>query len=1131
MTTRTLFFAFIFISFAVYSQDWIEFTASETTKPDYELLQSTDTIVEFEIDVPGVFSTVIDTFNRVQIKEHTIMDSVGYPEMPIISYLVAIPTCDSVKLNIELLDSIKYTNFNIYPAPELVPDTTAGGAIALIEQFAYNRTAYETDAWFPGTVAEAVDKGAIRAQDVVRVLFYPVKFNPVKKEIWAYSKAKFTLTFYNSSGSIQKNVGFFNEVVGNTLINYISNGLNASVSCGAGLLDTGNVYRDSLLIDQKISYNCDYLIITPDDFFYNDDLWSLVNHRANFNGFDVVITRLSSIYNLMPDSLSQLDRIRDLIKNTYNDNNANHTYDGKLAYVNLFGDVELQNGSPGVPTYSEGYDVYFTQLTCDTIITGNDTIIEYDDYPDLMIGRCSVDDTEQVQNVVHKILNFKPEDLDYKHDMLTIASSNDFYMTQSKVLMAMDETIPDYYDKELMLDPGFNQPYPAWDSIPYGIGPLLSSWAEGKMFMNYMDHGYQGGWGNPSFGYIDIDSSKYDGVLPFVLSTACLTGAFHNNDNCMAEQFLCEDSIRGSIGFFGSSIGNYASTFNYASLFYNSLFWNYSSVVGEAIMESKLRIPGYSQVHGLSDYNLFSDPALNIFYENIDLLYPDLVAKANEIYFSPDILCIGDTIHITAIVKNITMLDANETFYVSCKAVELDNNDTIWIGNKLVDGLNGYCKDSLKFTWIHPDAISSKYKFIIEVDTSNMVLELNESNNKSFIDKKLYSYQSGFSVGNGFIINSHPVSYDIFHQYSGEEIVFGEKVVSNMGEGIISDSILTKGLTCIGNLSNNNDYNIVKVNIDAFPYKVISISENSTWAYTLSDYYVNHIGPFITDLDGNGLEEVVLVEYIRNNHHEFKSVIICIGHDGKLRWEYSLPGYGYRFNCPVFVNRGSNQTTIVLTDNSGNIYFLEENSNQNGLLLVDSLQIQGFHGQIGYPVASDLYKGAEPEMLFLCMVSQNGQLVNKLYKINLTNNSLISIDLTLGTYNRPLVSDLNNDGIDEIILGKSFSGIYIFDNNLDLINFIQEPGLNIAASELVIGDFNNDGHNDIVCQVKEGPFYDFDYILKIFDYLGNELNNLQIYGNARKLWVSDFNKDGSIDILHSSKLSSKTNIYIVRANA
>ncbi|MCD4664609.1 MAG: hypothetical protein K8R68_04995, partial [Bacteroidales bacterium] len=388
MRTRTLLLVLLIISFTVNSQDWVEFAAGESTIPNYELLKSNDTIVEFEIEVPGMFSAVIDTFNRVQIKDHTRMDSVGFPEMPIISYLVAIPTCDSVILNIELLDSIYYSNFNIYPAPELVPDTIAGGGIALIEQFAYNRTAYETDGWFPGTVAETIDKGAIRAQDVVRVLFYPVQFNPVKKEIWAYSKVKFTLTFINASGSIQKDVGIFNEVVGNTLINYNSNGLNASVSCGAGLADTGTIKWVTSFPNDYVEDSCDYLIITHNNFHSDpnakSEIEALAQHRADFNGFNVVMTKTSSIYSAFPDSLGLEDyeKIMMLIKNTYENGNAYHTYDGKLAYVNLFGDAFFDNGVVCVPTYSEGYDVYFTQLTWDSI---NGQVV-YDDYPDLMIN-------------------------------------------------------------------------------------------------------------------------------------------------------------------------------------------------------------------------------------------------------------------------------------------------------------------------------------------------------------------------------------------------------------------------------------------------------------------------------------------------------------------------------------------------------------------------------------------------------------------------------------------------------------------------------------------------------------------------------------------------------------------------
>lgn len=105
--------AFI-IANSTFTQDWIEFATSDITIPNYSMIKSNDTVVEFEIEVPGMFSTVIDTFNRLEIREHFKMDSAGLPEMPVVSYLMAIPSCDSVNITISLLDSVKYSNFNIY---------------------------------------------------------------------------------------------------------------------------------------------------------------------------------------------------------------------------------------------------------------------------------------------------------------------------------------------------------------------------------------------------------------------------------------------------------------------------------------------------------------------------------------------------------------------------------------------------------------------------------------------------------------------------------------------------------------------------------------------------------------------------------------------------------------------------------------------------------------------------------------------------------------------------------------------------------------------------------------------------------------------------------------------------------
>nr|NQU91926.1 hypothetical protein [Bacteroidota bacterium] len=400
MKKLILFVLFVLCVSLIEAQDWTEFSTCEVTSPSYCIFQSNDTIVQFNVTVPGMFETAVDTFNRVNIKEHTKMDSVGFPEMPIVTFLIAIPDCDSVNLNIALMDSVQYTGYNIYPAPELVPDTTSGEAIALVEEFAYGTSVYNTDAMFPGYMGETIDKGAIRDQHVIRVVLYPVQFNPVRGIINAYSDFQITLTFNNSIGSINEDVGIFNEVVGNTLINYQSNGLNASVNCGAGMDDNeGSAYWVNALPNNKVDSTCDYLIITPIDFYSDtvarNKIEELAQHRANFNGFDVAIVRTSTIdtfINVFPD-MFLYEKMQHMIKETYESSNANHTYNDKLAYVNLFGDVELQDGSPGIPTYSEGYDVYFTQVYPD----------EDDVYPDVMIGRCSVDTVTQVQNVVHKL--------------------------------------------------------------------------------------------------------------------------------------------------------------------------------------------------------------------------------------------------------------------------------------------------------------------------------------------------------------------------------------------------------------------------------------------------------------------------------------------------------------------------------------------------------------------------------------------------------------------------------------------------------------------------------------------------------------------------------------------------------
>jgi len=79
------------ISTLAFADKWISFEEKGEASPEYDILQSNSSYVEFELEIPGMISRDVNTYNRLYIPEHTKMDSVGYPEVPVVSYLIAIP--------------------------------------------------------------------------------------------------------------------------------------------------------------------------------------------------------------------------------------------------------------------------------------------------------------------------------------------------------------------------------------------------------------------------------------------------------------------------------------------------------------------------------------------------------------------------------------------------------------------------------------------------------------------------------------------------------------------------------------------------------------------------------------------------------------------------------------------------------------------------------------------------------------------------------------------------------------------------------------------------------------------------------------------------------------------------------
>ncbi len=107
----------------------------DVTEPVCTVTSSSNDSVTFTVIIPGMYSETVDSLRRVWIPGHNKIDSVGCPELPVLSYIVAIPDCDSVALSCSPIDSLLMNNWTVYPAPEMVEDTTAQGFVYLAEEF------------------------------------------------------------------------------------------------------------------------------------------------------------------------------------------------------------------------------------------------------------------------------------------------------------------------------------------------------------------------------------------------------------------------------------------------------------------------------------------------------------------------------------------------------------------------------------------------------------------------------------------------------------------------------------------------------------------------------------------------------------------------------------------------------------------------------------------------------------------------------------------------------------------------------------------------------------------------------------------------------------------------------------
>jgi tetratricopeptide (TPR) repeat protein len=457
-------------------------------------------------------------------------------------------------------------------------------------------------------------------------------------------------------------------------------------------------------------------------------------------------------------------------------------------------------------------------------------------------------------------------------------------------------------------------------------------------------------------------------------------------------------------------------------------------------------------------------------------------------------------------------VDIENSFSVECYCTNLLTSESILLGSNEIIGMIDIQYILTEFILETENFETGEYEIQIIVDPGDNVQELNESNNINSKNRNIYSYTHNHFISSNIVNNAKVITFDFDDEQVGEEIYLGQAVFTQNGELLTQALFNSKSNTSIANLENNVNNQIIQVQLGTSftPNYIKSIGEPS-WQYPITGSSYSHA---ICDLNNDGYEEVIC--HIQIDGESYKT--ICLNYNGDLRWEFDdfADPPSVLFLEPIFGNFNNQNNSIIIMNNGGTLYNIKENSNAEPEIDY-SYSIPDCISVSTVPVASDIDKDGKVEIVFIYR-SSHGNNINILANYNAANFvGNYSLILDYQSYINPIISDLNNDGESEIIVGQINGGLYIYNMELELLSHILDN--NIESIELVSGDINNDFHNDIICQDKILN----NHYLRAFDIDGNETFSAFLHDQHRSRWLSDISFEGKINLV----CSRYQNMYIV----
>nr|NQU92400.1 hypothetical protein [Bacteroidota bacterium] len=483
-------------------------------------------LVEHEIDG--------EVMQDILLSDVILPNNEGAPNLPGFSRMVAVPQGATVVVKINDYRIETVSGVEIAPAPR-IPFENEDGPL----QFIKDRKIYSTNAYYPVEPVVNSPVSSIRGVDFITIGITPFQYNPVSGELMIYRDIRVEVSFEGGNGMFGDNrlrSRWFDPILEDVLLNY------------------GSLPQIDYIARNKAQFQTDvtgfeYIIVVP-----NDPIWMpYAEQIKQFRSAQGISTGIVALNDIGGSTTT-------ILENYFN--NAYNTWDVPPVAVLLMADYGTN------ATNSIISPIWNSYCASDNIFAD----VNNNDMPDIIFARMTAQNATHLQTMVSKMIDYEtnpPTDPNFYNKPITALG----WQTE-RWFQICSEVVGGYWREVQGRNPVrinaiySGTPGTVWSTAtntstvvnyfgPSGLGYIpatpaeLGGWSggtanqvvnainDGAYALQHRDHGYEQGWGEPSFTSTNINSltNTADNEFVFVFSINCLTGKYNMSGECFTEKF------------------------------------------------------------------------------------------------------------------------------------------------------------------------------------------------------------------------------------------------------------------------------------------------------------------------------------------------------------------------------------------------------------------------------------------------------------------------------------------------------------------------------------------------------------------------------------------------------------------